>query len=205
MHDKKLQNFVDTCSCAWLSLVGWMKSCFCLSSRAATSFLVEIMSACLCIGALLVGYSIVVSGTIQLVQASKDNPVLHHQISIGYLASNILLLLICAYYSRRRQPNPSAADVIYMGFSGVWVNSATIWNMFCDYVYSDTIFGLSVPFLLTPFVVCLKLCLPLMVWWFLGLVYVVLSHGVCSTSTATNDTVSETANSNYTSTRPLLV
>eukprot|EP00985_Skeletonema_marinoi_P030009 scaffold30026_cov88-Skeletonema_marinoi.AAC.1 len=169
------------------------------------------MSACLCIGALLVSYSIV-SGTGRLMHASKDNPVLHHQISIGYLASNILLLLICAYYSGRRQPNPSAAGVIYMGFSGVWVYSAMIWNsMSCDYVYSDTIFGLSVPVLLTPFVAWLKFCLPLMVWWFLGLVYVVLSHGVCSTkamtstSTATNDTVSETANSNHTLTRPLLV
>jgi len=118
-------------------------------------------------------------------------------------------LLICAYYSGRRQS--LAAGVIYMGFSGVWMMSATIWNMSCDYVYSDTIFGLSVPVLLTPFVVWLKFCLPLMVWWFLGLVYVVLSHGVCSTkamtstSTATNDTVSETANSNHTLTRPLLV
>eukprot|EP00985_Skeletonema_marinoi_P030007 scaffold30025_cov127-Skeletonema_marinoi.AAC.1 len=85
------------------------------------------MSACLCIGALLVSYSIV-SGTGRLMHASEDNPVLHHQISIGYLASNILLLLICAYYSRMRQPNSSAsaADVIYMGFSGVWMMSATI-------------------------------------------------------------------------------
>mmetsp|Transcript_2220 Transcript_2220/g.3261 ORF Transcript_2220/g.3261 Transcript_2220/m.3261 type:complete len:150 (-) Transcript_2220:261-710(-) len=107
------------------------------------------MSACLCIGALLVSYSIV-SGTGRLMHASKDNPVLHHQISVGYLASNILLLLICAYYSGRRQPNPSAAGVIYMGFSGVWMMSATIWNiMSCDYVFSDTIFGLSVPVLLT--------------------------------------------------------
>mmetsp|Transcript_28786 Transcript_28786/g.48965 ORF Transcript_28786/g.48965 Transcript_28786/m.48965 type:complete len:101 (-) Transcript_28786:465-767(-) len=100
-----------------------MKSCFCLSSRAATSFHVEIMSACLCIGAILVSYSIV-SGTGRLMQASKDNPVLHHQISIGYLASNILVLLICAYYSGRRQS--LAAGVIYMGFSGVWMMSATI-------------------------------------------------------------------------------
>jgi len=150
-----------------------------------------------------------VSGTGLLMHLSEDNPVLHHQTSIGYLASNILLLLICAYYSGRRQS--LAANAIYMGFSGVWMMSATIWNMSCDYVYSDTIFGLSVPVLLTPFVVCLKFCLPSMVWCFLGLVYVVLSHGVCSTtamtstSNATNDTVSETANSNHTLTRPLLV
>jgi len=151
--------------------------------------------------------------------ASKDNPVLHHQISIGYLASNILLLLICAYYSRMRQPNSSAsaADVIYMGFSGVWMMSATIWNMSCDYVWSETIFGLSVPFLLIPFVVWLKVCLPLMVWWFLILIYAALSRGACSSSTtamtstsnATIDTVSETADgstdSNHTLTRPLLV
>ncbi len=154
------------------------------------------------------------SGTGRLMLASKDNPVLHHQISIGYLASNILLLLICAY-SRRRQPNYSATDGIYMGFSCFWMMSATIWNMSCDYIYSDTIFGLLVPGLLGPFVGFLKFCLPLMVWWFLILIYVALSRGVCSTaaiktstSNTTIDTVSETAddtaNTNYTLTRPLL-